>query len=208
MLPDGVGGGGVVARQVLGALAGGDDVEPAAARPLHELAGKGRLVAVGHRVHDPGPFRFEREQRTGEHVRLDVHHDDVLSGRERAARMPDARVRPPGGFHHHVHVGARRESEGVVGERGIRDEGIAPAGGAAGGLRAVRIQVGDRGDPQAGSRGSLTQEHRPELAGPDKSDPYRLRRVGLPEKVRVEVHDGEAPFQVNSCIKTVRTKAR
>ena len=206
MLPDGVGGGSVVARQVLGALAGRDDVEPGAARPLDELAGEGRLVPVRHREDHPGPFRFAREQRPGEHVRLDVHHDDVLAGRERGAGMADAGFRPAGGFHHHVDVGPRRERRPVVGEGGVRHEALAPADGTARGPGTVRFEVGNCGDPQSGGGGSLGEEHRAELAGADEPDSHRPRCVRPPEKIRMEIHAAFAPFQSVSGRKTRRTE--
>ena len=151
--------------------------------------------APGAGVDHPGLLRFEREQRAREHVRLDVHHDEVLSPSERVAGMPDSRLRPAGGLHHYVDVGARREGEGVVGERGLGDEGVAPPGGAAGGSSAVRRKIGDCGDPQAGGSRNLTQEHRAELASTDEPDPHRLRCVGPPEKVRVKVHGEMASLE-------------
>ena len=190
VLPYGVGSGGVVARKVLGALAGGYHVEPGAARPVDQLAGEGRLVPVGHRVDHPGPLRLESEQRASEDVRLDVHHHDVLGRGERGAGMADPRLGPSGGFHDHVDIGARRKRGGVVGEGRFGDEGVAPAGGAAGGPGPIGLQVGDRGDPQPGGGRSLAEEHRAELAGPDEPDPHRLRRLGPPEKIHVQVHDG------------------
>ena len=197
----------MVARQVLGALAGRDHVEPGAARPLDELAGEGGLVPVGHRVDHPGRVRFDREQRAGEHVRLDVHHDDVPARSERAASMTDARLGAAGGLHHHVDVGARHEGEGVVGEGGVRDEGVAPAGGAAGGPSAVRLEVRDGGDPKAGGRRGLGEEHRPELAGADEPDPHRIRCVGPLEKVRVEVHDSAKSVESGGARSLSQTRA-
>ena len=69
----------MVGREVLRALACGDDRESGGARPVHELADEGRLVAIGERIDDARFAAALREQRPGERVRLDVHHHHVLA---------------------------------------------------------------------------------------------------------------------------------
>ena len=168
--PDGVGGGGVVFRQIFRALAGGDDAEPAGARPVHQLADQRRLVAVGHAVHDAGRLRLARQQGASEDVGLHVDHDDVLALGDCASGMRDAGRGVAGGFDRDVDVGGCEHRHGVVGETGGGDALLGPADAAAGVAGLVGKQVGDGGDGQAGCGRHLRQEHRAELARADQAD--------------------------------------
>ena len=193
MLPDRVRRRAVVRRQVLGALARRHHVEAAHPRPLHHLAGERGLVAVGHGVDDPRIARLRREQRTREHVGLDVDHHDVPAGRERGAGVGDPGRGVAGGLHHHVDVVGSHRVEGVVGEPGAGEEGVAPARGAACGAGAVRIEVGDDAHLEPARRGHLGEEHRAELAGPHEPDPHRAGGRGAFAKEPVDVHDAFRP---------------
>ena len=143
MLPDAVGSDGVVGREVLRALAGGDDLEAAGARPVDLLGDQRRLVAIGHRIDDALVAGFPREQRSGEHVGLDIDHDDRRPRLDRGERMRDA----GGGI-------ARRLDDDVDGARvggrfpvrdetGPRDPRVVPADAPAGRTRPLRVEVGD-----------------------------------------------------------------
>ena len=102
VLPDAVGGHGVIGGQVLGALAGGDDLEAAGARPVDLLGDQRRLVAIGHRIDDAPLARLPGEQRPGQHVGLDIDHDDRRAGLDRGERMGDAGGRIAGRLDHDV----------------------------------------------------------------------------------------------------------
>jgi len=86
MPPDLVGGHGVVGRQVLGALAGGDDLEAAGARPIkrsRRSTPAGRHRRANRRCLGS---RLSGQMRTGEHVGLYVDHDNVPCGAAIALR--------------------------------------------------------------------------------------------------------------------------
>ena len=78
-LPHRVGSGPMIGRVVARALAGGDHLEAAGARPVDVLADERGLVAPGQRVDDARLARLARQQRPGQRVGLDVDHDDVLA---------------------------------------------------------------------------------------------------------------------------------
>jgi hypothetical protein len=80
----------MVLGQIFRSLSGGDHGKAAGARPVDQLADQRRLVAVGEGVDHAGAARLPREKRAGEHVGLDVHHDDVLAVGDGAARVGDA----------------------------------------------------------------------------------------------------------------------
>src|SRR4029450_3447016 len=78
-VPHGIGRGAVILRLVAGALAGGDHVEAAGARPVDVLANERGLVAPGEAIDHARGLRLARKQGTGERIRLDVDHHDVLA---------------------------------------------------------------------------------------------------------------------------------
>ncbi len=80
----------VIGRQIFGALAGGNDAKAGGPRPIHHLCGQRRLIAIGERVDHAGLACLLGEQRSGQHIGLDIDHDDVLARRDRRARMADA----------------------------------------------------------------------------------------------------------------------
>ena len=96
----------VIGRQILCALAGGDDAETRRARPVHHFGGQRRLIAIGQRIDHAGLARFLGEQGAGQHVGLDIDHHDMLARRNRRAGMPDADGGIAGRFHHDVHRAA------------------------------------------------------------------------------------------------------
>ncbi len=103
MLPDAIRRHVVIGRQIFRALAGGDDAKAGGARPVDHLRRQRRLVAIGERIDHARLARLLGEQRTRQHVGLDIDHDDVLAGRDRGARMLDADRRIAGRLHHHIH---------------------------------------------------------------------------------------------------------
>ncbi len=155
-----VGRGAVVVRLVARALAGGDHLEAAGARPVDVLADQRRLVAPGEAVDDARGLRLARQQRTGERIRLDVDHDDVLAVRDRRERMADAGVGIAGRLDRSPRSrGARspprhRPSTMGRGRSSARRQRLGgellrgPAGGAELRSRARDIEVGD-GRPRA-----------------------------------------------------------
>ena len=173
MRPDIVRGDGVIGRQVLGALAGGDDLEPAGARPIDQLAGQRRLVAIGQRIDDALRPRLLGQQRPGQHIGLDIDHDDVLAGGDRGPGMDDAGRRAAGRLDDHLDIGigaglgARRDEPGAGDARRI------PADRAAGVARPLGVEIGDHRDLDARHGRHLVEEHRAELAGADQPDPDR-----------------------------------
>ena len=160
-------------RQVLGALAGGDDGEAAGARPVDQLGDQRRLVAIGHRIDRPRRPRALGERRPGEHVRLDIDHDDVLAVLDRRQRMADAGGRVAGDLDHHLDIVARDCRDAVVGELARRDPRLVPADIPTGGAGAVRREIGDCRDPEPGRGRRLREEHRAELSGADDENPHR-----------------------------------
>ncbi len=205
MAPDRVGRGGVVGREVLGALPGADHLQPDGAGPVDQLGDERRLVARGHRVDHPGLGRPARQQRPGQHVGLDVDHDDVLGRREGLERVADAGGRATGGVDDDVHERARDHRVGILGHEGraaargrlqrARGEpGVVPADPAQRFARPVRRQVGHRDEVDAGRARRLRQVHRAELAGADQADPDRPALVGAPPQLREEGHGAFSPW--------------
>ena len=85
-----------------------------------------------------------------------------------------------GGFHHHLDIRRGHHRRRVVGEAGRGDALLGPADAPAGLARAIRREVGDRGDLDAGRGGHLRQEHRAELAGADQPDAHRPALLQAP----------------------------
>ena len=117
MPPDRVRRAGVEMRQVLRALAGGDDREAHGPDRVHQLAHQRRLVAIGHGVDHTRLPRPLREQRPGQHVRLHVHHDDVLAVRDRRQRVPQPGGGMAGAFHHHLDARLRHQRHRILDQR-------------------------------------------------------------------------------------------
>jgi hypothetical protein len=178
----------MVFGQVFRALAGGDHLEPAGARPIDQFADQRGLVAIGERVDDAGLLRLTRQQRAGEHVGLHVDHDDVFAFPDSAARVRDAGGRVAGGFDDDLHIGAGDHRHGVVGDAGGGDPVLGPADGAAGGTGPVGGEIGDRGDVQPGSGGDLGEEHGAEFAGADQADADRTAGGETLLQEGVQVH--------------------
>lgn len=193
----------VIDRQIFGALARGDDAEAGCARPVDDLRRQRRLVAIGQRVDHAGLARFLGEQGPGQHVGLDIDHDDMLAGRDRGARVADADRGIAGRFHHHLDI--TRHRLGAVGDKRRRGDALRiPADGAAGLARAFRIEIDDDGHFKARRMRYLRQEHRAELAGADQrhADGLSRRAAGI-EEMR-EVHE---KIQCN-CSDTITTNQR
>ena len=159
-------------REILGALPCRDHLEAAQTAPIDEFAGQGRLVAVGHRVHDAGSLGFARQQRPGQHVGLDVHHDDVLALAHGLPGMGHARRRVSGCLDHHVNVVRRNQGAAVPNKPGARHTLRFPADRSADVPRPLRVEVGNHADRQAFRGRHLRQEHRAELAGADQADAH------------------------------------
>ena len=72
----------------------------------------------------------------------------------------------------------------------------APADAPARLARAVRRQIGDRGDLDAGRGRHLGQEHRAELAGADQPDAHR---PAAPDRELVQIHP-RLPFPASGFV--------
>jgi hypothetical protein len=186
-------------RLVARALAGGDHLEAAGARPVDLLADQRRLVAPGEAVDHARRLRPPGEQRPGERVRLDVDHDDVLAVRDRGERVADARLRDPGRLDDYLDLRTGDQRRRVVadvgtaglarfGERGRRIGRRVPAGGAQLVARPRDIEVGDAGHVHAGRAAHLGEKHGAELAGADQPDGDGPAGRGALEEFCVQVH--------------------
>ena len=194
----------MVLRQVLGALARGDDLEARGTAPVDHLADERRLVAVGERVDDARRARALGEQRSGERVGFDVHHHDVLAVTAAGEDVADAGGGVPGGVDHDLDLG-RRDG----GKRVVRDAGRAVTcgfderarGDALGGPADSRkrcacasgLEVGHRDDVDSRRVLGLRQIHRAELAGADQRHAQGPAFRPAREQHAVEVHTARAP---------------
>jgi len=148
MRPDIVGGHGMISRQIFRALARRDDLETAGARPIDKLAGQGRLVAIGHRIDDALGTGLLGEERSGEHIGLDIDHDDVLSRGDRGLGMRDARSGDAGRLDDDLDISIAAGLDAGRYKAGARDAGRVPSDLMARGARPLRIEIGDHRDLQ------------------------------------------------------------
>ncbi|MFK4405158.1 hypothetical protein ABH991_002192 [Bradyrhizobium ottawaense] len=192
MLPDAVRRHVVIGRQVFCPLAGGDHAETCGAGPVDHLRGQCGLVAIGERIDHARLARFLGEQRTCQHVGLDVDHHDMLARRDRGARMPDPDGGISGRLHHHVHRAAGNGARAVIGEDRCGDPLRAPADRAAGLACAVAVDVDDDGHFQPRRVGHLREKHRAELARADQRDTNGLAGGSASLEEAEEVH-GKCP---------------
>ena len=191
MAPDRVGRGGVVGRQVLGALAGADHLEPDGARPVDQLGDQGRLVAGGHGVDHPGLGGLARQQRPGQHVGLDVDHHDVLARREGLERVADAGRRAAGGVDDDVHERARDHRVGILGDEGGAGlRGLLQSRAPRSGRRPSRPARSDA-RARSGDRSATAIRWMPGVRGacdryiePNLPAPIRPTRTGRPSLAR------------------------
>ncbi len=186
----------VIHRQVLGALARGDHLEPARARPVDHLADQRRLVAVRQRVDDSCFLRPAGQQRPGQRIGFDVHHHDVLAMLAARQHMPDPGRWRPGGVDHDVDIRLRDHPRALVEEAHRTDGCVRPADALQRLLRTGRAEVGDRGDSHARRVPYLREVHRTELAGTDQADAERppSRFALLQQAMQVHVR---SPWLVN-----------
>ena len=123
MAPHAIGCRCMVRRQVLGALAGGDDFKSRRARPVDHFANQCRLVTVGQRIDDARFGRAPRQQRPGQRIGLDIDHDDMLAVLATRQYMGNARRRIAGGIDDDFEVPVADQRLGIVGNvRGAADE--------------------------------------------------------------------------------------
>ncbi len=180
----------VIGGQVLGPFAGGDNAKPGGPRPVHHLGSQCGLVAIGQRIDDAGFAGFLRQQRSRQHVGLDIDHDDMLAGGNRRARVADAGRGVAGGFHDHLDRIGRRASP-IIGECRCSDPGGVPANGAACVAGALHIAIDDDRDLEARRMRHLRQEHRTEFAGADQRDADRLAGGAARIEQMMKVHGGD-----------------
>jgi hypothetical protein len=94
-----------VLRQVHRALAGSDDLEAQAGRPVVQLLYERRLVTECQAVDHPCPVRHLLENGPHEHVGFDVDHHHVPAGHDRVESVTRSRIREPRGFDDDIDVG-------------------------------------------------------------------------------------------------------
>ena len=190
----------VVHRQVLGALARGDHLEPAGARPVDHLADQRRLVAVRQRVDDPGLARALAPAAVRPARRPRRSPSRCACGaRSTRAR---GRCRPPASRWHRSRCRrpARRSSARCrrTGAPSRSPHRPSPtrwsASLARAGLRsAIAVTAHARRVPR------LRQVHRAELAGADQADAERpAARFALLQQA-MQVH-GRSPSLVDRTI--------
>ena len=167
----------VIGRQIFGALAGGNDFKAARARPVDQLAGERRLIAVGERIDNALGPRLCREERSCQHVGLDIHHHDVLARGDGSTGVRNARRRRAGRLDHDIDIGVAARLVAGRDKRRALDPRRVPPDPMAREAGSVRVEVGDDGDFQAADRRHLREEHRAKLAGADETDPYRRTAV-------------------------------
>ena len=159
-------------------------LEAASARPIDQLAGQRRLVAIGQRIDDASeraPLRASSGP--ARNVGLDIDHDDVLAGGDR--RDGRARCRPvglTGRLDDHLHLGMTRRLRRprprvirVAGDPGGASQPTVPAGVA----RPVGVEIGDHRDLDPGRRRRLSRGTSSRTAGADERD-----GTGLPWAAR------------------------
>src|SRR5262249_58987634 len=151
-VPHGVGRGAVIMRLVARALAGGDHVEAAGARPVDVVANERGLIAPCEAVDHAGGLRLAREQGTSERIRLDVDHHDVLAVPDGAQGVAYAGGRDAGRLDDYFDLGAsdqrfrilrhvRRATRERVPQRGCGNRLIVPACGAKLAPRAGDVEI-------------------------------------------------------------------
>ena len=114
MLPNGVGRGCMIGRQIFRAFTRGDHVETRTPRPFHLLANQRGLIAIGKRINDARGTRFLRQQRASQRVGLHVHHHHVLAVFATLQHVMDAERRIAGGVDHDFDFVRRDEVVGGV----------------------------------------------------------------------------------------------
>jgi hypothetical protein len=175
------------------------------------LADQRRLIAPGEAVDDARFLGASREQRTGERVRLHVHHHDVLAVVDGFQAVRDARARDAGRLHDHLDLGRREQAFRVVDDDG--SAALARVADGGGGVlrrrparrlelipRARDVEVRDRHDVQAFGEARLREKHGAELASADQPDGHRAAgRLSL-EQQRMQVQ-GDPPGRASSSTK-------
>ena len=181
----------MVLRQILGAFAGCNNIEPCRPRPLNELDSESRLIAVSHRIHDACLPGFFGQNSTGKDIGFDVDHHDVCFARDRhlCVRNPSEWI--AGGFNQHINSACVNHGLGAIEKRSLVDEVFAPADVPACLSRAVRIQISDGFDFKSNRSWHLAQEHGSEFSGSDQSD--LDWSLGSLDKVIVNIHCGCFP---------------
>ena len=189
----------MIVRLVARALAGSDHGEAASTRPVDVLAHERGLIAPSEAVHHAGRFRFAREQGSRKRIGLHVHHDDVLSMRDRLQSMADASRSNPGRLDDHLDLGEGDQNANVAGyqraaggmgsgERRSRNGLVFPSCAAKLVSGARHVEVGDGNDVHAARQPGLGQKHRAELACANEADGHRTSRRFALEQHPMEIH--------------------
>lgn len=184
VVPHRRGRGVVVLGEMLGALAGADDLKACCPRPVDHLGDQGRLVTVRHGVDNAGLLGLPRQKRPAENIGLDVDHDDVLLVLAAQQGVTDTRRRIAGDLEDDLDI--RRGDEGgrVGGDDGL--VGLDALGNGHGARLIVQFfgvvralqrsegsvlgQIGNTGQAKASRAVRLGDEHGAELASADDAD--------------------------------------
>jgi hypothetical protein len=202
-------------RLVARALAGGDHVEAAGARPVDVLANERGLVAPGEAIDHARGLRLARKQGTGERIRLNVDHHDVLAVPDGAQGVTYAGGRDAGRLDDHFDLGAsdqrfrvlrhvRGAARERVPQRGCGNRLIVPPGGAKLAPRAGDVEIGHRNEMHAVRQAHLGDKHGAELARSDQADGDRTERSLPFEQHGVEVHGTLRANSMQSLLQTNR----
>ncbi len=161
--------------------------------PIHQLAHRCWLVAIGHRIDDPLFLCLLGQDRSAHHIGLDVDHDDILAVLDRHQRMAHTGQRvacrlndafdalegaevgravgdesPPG--IHRISEGRRRMLD------------IFPARARQGLADLGDIKIGNGHNVIARDFAGLRQNHRAKFACPDQADADGLSGGTAPGK--------------------------
>ena len=200
MIPDRFGRRFPVARQPFVPAARRDHREAACPRPIDEIAGQGRLIAIGKAVDHTGLPRSMRQDRSAERIGLDGHVDDRLAGSKRRLTVFDSGRRIASALGDHVDTIEFDQRFPIVGDvrRAIPErivEGhsaialLGPSDALQALDRARRRQIGDADDMNARRSRRLVQVHRAELSRANQANPDGTPLGFAREEFCMEVHD-------------------
>ena len=186
-------------RQPFATKASYHNRKAAGARPVHQLADQGRLVAKGQRINDTGLGRLARQQRAAKRIRFHRDVDHMLPMRKGLQAVLDRCDRVAGAFHTDVDLRVRDHRMPVVGNprcscfnSSLRRLGLHellfPSYAGEVGAGSFRRQVGNRHQVYAGCFWNLRQVHRAEFTGADQSDANRPVIGCAPLELGVKAH--------------------
>ena len=134
------------------------------------------MVTVAHGIDNAFFVGLRGEAHAGEHIGLDVDHDDVLARLDGGERMGNAGNGVTCCLDHHLDCGILTGVIRLIGEARAGDARRLPTHGTARLPRSIRIEIGNHHHLDPSNRGHLREEHGAKLAGTDQTDAYWLAR--------------------------------